>query len=100
VLDGSDDLLKEGVSTALYYFMLQEAYREDYKRLDWGLSRSFVTDGVTRYKLKWGSLPVQGDIGTGAFAITAPGNTQPGSSFLQSNPFFQWRSGVIFPPEE
>ncbi|MEN6372241.1 MAG: hypothetical protein ABFD64_09545 [Armatimonadota bacterium] len=100
ILNGSNDLLKEGVSNALYYFMLQDAYQSGYKRIDWGLSHSFLTDGVTMYKLKWGSVPVQEDIGTGAFAVIAPGMAEAGRRFLQANPFFQWCSGVILPPEK
>jgi hypothetical protein len=57
VLDGREDLLREGVVAAMYREAIGWAARRGYETVDGGLSSAFVQDGVHRWKLKWRFLP-------------------------------------------
>jgi hypothetical protein len=46
--------LKEGAMAAVYYYSIVRAKEKSAKILDFGLSRPFLSDGVLRYKKKWG----------------------------------------------
>jgi hypothetical protein len=49
-------LVREGVLTACYWFMIEHAVREGYDSLQLGSSRPVLSDGVLRHKLKWGGV--------------------------------------------
>jgi hypothetical protein len=57
VLDGREDLLREGVVAAVYREAIGWAARRGYDTVDGGLSSAFVQDGIHRWKLKWRFLP-------------------------------------------
>ncbi len=53
--DGDLTLVKEGAIAALYYFVVGMACNEGYRTIDFRGSRPALTDGVLRYKSKWGA---------------------------------------------
>ncbi len=54
-LDGDPRLMKEGAIAALYYFIIELARMRGCQTVDFRGSRSTLTDGVLRYKSKWGA---------------------------------------------
>jgi hypothetical protein len=46
--------VKEGATTALYYYGIKRAQEKGATYFDYGLSRPFVSDGVLKYKSRWG----------------------------------------------
>jgi len=53
VLDGRQDLLRQGALAALYIHSLDHARQLGCSRIILGSSRAFLHDGLTRYKGKW-----------------------------------------------
>ena len=89
-VDGDQTLNKEGFSTALYYEMILLAHERGYKGMDFGHCRPFASDGVLRYKLKWGMRVVDEDDSVADFALAAPGPTEAGRQFFKQNPFYEF----------
>jgi hypothetical protein len=58
VRDGDPALLRAGAAGAGYALGFEWARREGCTRVDMGRTSPFVTDGVLRYKRKWGLTPV------------------------------------------
>lgn len=54
IKDGDARLMKSGVGAALYVFVFDYARGEGYRWLDLRGTRPSLTDGVLRYKRKWG----------------------------------------------
>ena len=55
VLDADYDLVKRGVNVALYWSMLNWARAHGAKRINFGSSRAFTSDGVFNFKRQWGT---------------------------------------------
>lgn len=60
LLDGSVEYLRQGALAASYYFLILWAKEKGFKRIDFGHCRPFFSDGVFRYKRKWG-MEVEGE---------------------------------------
>jgi hypothetical protein len=59
-IGGDFMLMKEGVSAALYFFLIKHAREWSCPYIDFGSSPPALTDGLLRYKRKWGcQLTVQ-----------------------------------------
>lgn len=54
-MDGNPVLMKEGAIAALYYFVIKLARTRGYHTVDFRGSRPSLSDGVLRYKSKWGT---------------------------------------------
>jgi hypothetical protein len=54
LLDGNKELLNHGVIGAMYYFGILEGQKMGCKWVDFGGTRPFLTDGLTKYKVGWG----------------------------------------------
>ncbi len=54
LLNGNDDYLHHGVIGALYYFSILEGQNFGCRYLDLGGTRPFLTDGLTKFKLRFG----------------------------------------------
>jgi len=54
-LDGDPVLMKEGAIAALYYFIIDLARTRSCRTVDFRGSRPSLSDGVLRYKCKWGA---------------------------------------------
>ena len=48
--------VRDGVLSAGYCFMIERAVREGYDAFEFGGSRPVLSDGILRYKLKWGAV--------------------------------------------
>jgi len=53
VRDGARDYINDGAVAALYYFSVLYLKERGYKKLNFGMSRPFLKDGVLQYKRKW-----------------------------------------------
>jgi hypothetical protein len=54
LLDGNDDYLRHGVIGALYYFSILEGQKSGCRYIDLGGTRPFLTDGLTKFKSRFG----------------------------------------------
>jgi hypothetical protein len=54
VVGGNREYIHEGVMQALYYYPLEFLHKQGCRRIDMGIVRSFLNDGVMCYKKKWG----------------------------------------------
>jgi hypothetical protein len=54
VKNGDKAYVKEGAVSALYLYSISWAKERDYRRLDYGHCRPFLTDGLFWHKKKWG----------------------------------------------
>lgn len=87
VIDGSREAIKEGGATALYWFVMNWAFESGFKSINFGHCRPFITDGVLRYKLKWGMRITNDDDAVRDIAIKVNPNSIQGKRFLAQNPF-------------
>ena len=55
ILDGNCDYLRHGVGGAIYYYAILEGQKMGCRYLDVGTTRSFLTDGLTKYKMSLGA---------------------------------------------
>jgi hypothetical protein len=95
-LSDRDDYVRNGASVAQYYYSLEYAHRVGCTSVDFGHSRPFLSDGILRFKLKWGMTVRNVDDGIGVFALAAPGRTQQAVSFLSENRFYHLtREGIV-----
>ncbi len=85
VLEGDQQLLKEGAVGALNCLRLRWANQQGYKALDLGHSRPFL-GGLFRYKRKWGTaVSVPSDLNQRIW-IKFQHNTPAVSQFMKENP--------------
>ena len=54
LLDGNDDYRRHGVIGAIYYFSILEGQKFGCRYLDMGGTRPFLTDGLTKFKSRFG----------------------------------------------
>lgn len=88
LMEGKDDCLKRSVSAASYYFLIQWAKENGINYLDFGKCRSFLNDGVFRYKRKWGTSIRKTDSNSpGVIAFKTCKSSEGNESFLLNNPF-------------
>lgn len=55
VLDGNEQLMREGAQGAVYYAMVHWANQQGYNMVDFLGSWPYMSSGMFRYKRKWGS---------------------------------------------
>ncbi len=55
ILDGNEEYLRHGVGGAIYYYGILEGQKMGCRYLDVGSTRSFLTDGLTKYKISLGA---------------------------------------------
>jgi len=85
VKDGKFDYVKEGVLGALNYFPIIYSKEKGYKRVNFGLSRAFLKDGVLQFKKKRGMQIV--DTSKKYFLIKILSKTAGVKGFFLNNPF-------------
>lgn len=54
VLDGRNDHITQGISSAMYCFAICWAKEKGYGEIDFGHCRPFLDDGVLQFKRRWG----------------------------------------------
>jgi len=88
VLGGDLSIVREGAAFAMDYYAVQMAYITGCKKVDFGHSRPFLSDGTLQYKLNWHMDVEEDDDGVAFFAVIAPGNKDIAMKFLEQNRFF------------
>jgi hypothetical protein len=58
VLEGSDTILRMGVIGALYYFVLDDLRKSNFKRIDIGGTSPLLKDGLTAFKFSLGAMAI------------------------------------------
>jgi hypothetical protein len=85
VKDANTAYVDDGAIGALYYFSVKYLKEQGHKKINFGLSRPFLGDGVLRYKKKWGlEIDSADKIG---FLIEPIAETTAIKGFLFNNPF-------------
>ena len=85
IKDAKPAYIEIGALGAIYYFTLQYLNDKGFKKVDLGLSRAFLRDGVLNYKRKWGSRITSP---TKVFFLLKQLQITGGTKgFLENNPF-------------
>jgi hypothetical protein len=85
VKDGNPDYVKDGAIGALFYFSLMVSKEKGYKKVNFGLTRAFLKDGVFQFKKKRG-MQIAGTSNMG-FALKRSSTSAAVRGFFLSNPF-------------
>lgn len=93
VKDGNREYVKMGAQAALYWFETQYLSQCGYQGMHVGASRSFLRDGVLRFKTKWG-MRVCGHTPDG-FLLKPMQASAATLSLLKHNPFVQLQDGCL-----
>lgn len=88
ICGGDVELVKEGVTFALHYYLARKAYEWGVAYIDFGISRPFLSDGTLQYKLNWHMDVELFDEIADVFAVATPNNTPQAVKFLEANPHF------------
>ena len=94
ILNGDRKYINDGAMAALYNFSYIYMVEKGFKKVNLGLSRPFLRDGVLRYKRKW-SLRISGSYFNG-FALKVLSDSSATRCFLQNNPFIFENNGVLY----
>lgn len=86
VLNADEQLLKDGVVSAIYWFGIVEAHRRGLRTVNLGTSRPFLKNGVVAYKKKWGGQVIR-DSNETAFRVLTCGNQLAAQRFFEATPF-------------
>ena len=85
VLRGDFNYVKRGAIIALYYYTIQYLKEGNHKKISFGLTRPFFSDGVLQYKLNWGAKIVCET--SNGFLLSLLSKKKCLKSFLSCNPF-------------
>jgi len=85
VKDGNFDYVKEGAIGALFYFPLLYSKEKGYQKVNFGLTRAFLKDGVFQFKKKRG-MQIIGTSPKG-FALKPLSMSAAVKGFFLNNPF-------------
>jgi len=93
VKDGNVNYVRDGAIGALFYFSVQYLSEKGVTRIDFGASRSFLKDGVLRFKRKWNQrISRERKI---AFLFKPLSMTRGVKGFFLNNPFiYEDRTGL------
>jgi hypothetical protein len=86
VLNADEQLLKDGVVSAIYWFGIVEAHRRGCTTVNLGTTRPFLKNGVLAYKKKWGGQVITDD-NEAEFQLLACGNQLAAQRFFEATPF-------------
>ena len=95
ILDGDEGYLKKGVISALNYFILEWAARQNFKMVDFGLSMAFLNDGVFLYKKNWGMTVKKHEYTTTFWGLKVCRFNEGVCNFLENNPFVFDNNGEL-----
>jgi hypothetical protein len=93
VLNGDLDIVKEGAEAALYWHVVNFAYRGGYARIQFGGVRPSLNDGLLRYKRKWGATLVEKPDNHYDFLIAWDQWNPSVAGFFSENPLIYRASG-------
>jgi hypothetical protein len=88
LLDGNEEYMRHGVIGALYYYSILEGQKMGCKYLDVGGTRPFLTDGLTKYKIRLGA-EIESTLAPTAVNlwIGVNENSNVAAEFMKKNPF-------------
>ncbi len=96
ILDGDDEYVKRGASSAQYYFTLKYALEHNIRRVDLMRSRPFFDDGVYVTKRKWGAeVYLDGDPRSSVFFFI-PRISEKVAKFFENNPMIIHRENRLY----
>jgi hypothetical protein len=95
VIDGSPEYLRRGVIDASEYFTIKWAIQKKFQTIDFGLSRAFFSDGVFRYKKKWGMALSHYSLNSMFFGLKVCRESKGVKNFLEKNPFVFYQDGRL-----
>ncbi|MEW6074718.1 MAG: GNAT family N-acetyltransferase [Candidatus Omnitrophota bacterium] len=95
VLNGDMNLVKKGVLTALFYFYCKFAQDNGLTKIDYGLSRPFLNDGVLRYKAKWNTKIDVDKKSSKVFVLKINQLSEFTRNFLINNPFITIEKNIL-----
>jgi hypothetical protein len=94
IRDGSRQFVRDGASSALYYFLFDYLVDKGFAKVGLGKSRAFLHDGVLTYKRKRG-MRILGTSG-GYFYLRVPKDTEASRAFLKVNPLIFESEGRLY----
>jgi hypothetical protein len=86
IKEGNYEYVKDGAIGAIYYFSILFFEKLGCKRIELGLSRPFLEDGVLRYKRKWGQTLIPQHMKS-VFMVKMLSETEGLKGFFVNNPF-------------
>jgi hypothetical protein len=106
ILDGREDIMRMGVNSAIYFFIVHDCLNKGIDSVSIGGTSSILMDGLTRYKLSLGAEAEDLQYFYTQYLWLKPlKNTEAVRSFLKANPFINlckeglYRSVFIDPSE-
>ena len=95
-MQGKYDYLKKGVTALSYYYLIKYAYNKNKKSIDFGTARPFITDGMFKYKSKWGmNIELSPPGISQIFSIKFKTNSASVRSFLLNNSFISLENNEL-----
>lgn len=79
--------LHKGAFSSLYYYSIKYAHDEGFPKIKLGGSRPFLTDGVYRFKRKWGAQIVKGRYNDTALIVDFNFHSQICKQWLETSAF-------------
>lgn len=86
VIDGDSNLISKGAQSAVYYFIIHYAKKNDHKEVDLMKSRPFYNDGVFRTKREWGASVKKDDEAETWVYYFIPKYNKAVINFFEDNP--------------
>jgi len=93
VLNGSSEVKKTGAISATYLFAMDYLASKGYSKVSFGLSRSFLDDGVLNYKRKFRPVITTGSDEGVLMRIRSL--DEPTRSMLRASPCLTWQDHVL-----
>jgi hypothetical protein len=87
VPDDVDDDLFTGAFSAMYYFTILHGYLEGCREIDFLGSRPILSDGLFRYKRKWGTFVEDSPVPRGDILLRPLSFDEPVRAFFRRCPF-------------
>ncbi|MGB5706868.1 MAG: hypothetical protein WBM41_08545 [Arenicellales bacterium] len=93
VLNGSPQIKKSGAISATYLFAMDYLASKGYSNVSFGLSRSFLDDGVLNYKRKFRPIITTGS--NDSVLIRIRSLDEPTRSMLRDSPCITWQGQML-----
>ena len=93
VLEGSDEIKKTGAISAAYLFAMDYLVSKSHPKVWFGLSRSYLDDGVLNYKRKFRPIVTSGSDDYVLMRVRQLDEAT--RSMLCSSPCISWRDGQL-----
>ena len=93
VLNGSSEIKKTGAISASYLFAMDYLASKGYSSVSFGLSRSFLDDGVLNYKRKFRPIITTGT--DDGILMRIRNLDEPTRSMLRTSPCLTWQDRIL-----